>query len=41
MVYGACLSSFTVEGFGLDSLLEVSLVDIQERFDRLKQMTQF
>ncbi len=41
MVYGACVSSFTVEGFSLDRLVAITDEDIQERFDQLKTMTIF
>ena len=38
MVYGACLSSFTVQDFSLKRLAEVKREDVEERFKTIKDM---
>lgn len=41
MVYGSCVSSFTVEDFSLDRLAAITAADIESRFGRLKEITSF
>lgn len=41
MVYGACMSSFTVEDFSLRKLCRITLKDVEQRFNVIRQMTAF
>lgn len=41
IVYGSVVASFTVEDFGVKRLTTVSLPDIEERFERFVQLTDF
>jgi sugar/nucleoside kinase (ribokinase family) len=41
MLYGAVLSSFTVEDFSLGRLREVTLEDVAHRYDELVRTTHF
>lgn len=41
IVYGSVVASFTVEDFGVKRLTEVSLAEIEERYQRFVQLTDF
>jgi sugar/nucleoside kinase (ribokinase family) len=41
IVYGSVVASFTVEDFGVKRLTEVSLPEIEERYQRFVQLTDF
>jgi sugar/nucleoside kinase (ribokinase family) len=41
MIYGSVLASFTVEAFSLDRLRELSMKEINERYETFKLMSQF
>ena len=41
IIFGSVLASFTVEKFSLDRLREVSLRDIQERYQAFRELTHF
>ncbi len=41
IVYGSVVASFTVEDFGVKKLTAASLADIEERYQRFVQMTDF
>jgi hypothetical protein len=41
IVYGSVVASFTVEDFGVKRLAEVSLPEIEERYRRFVQLTDF
>ena len=41
IVYGSVVASFTVENFGVKRLSEVSLVEIEERYQRFVELTDF
>ena len=41
IVFGSVLASFTVEKFSLDRLREISLSDIQERYQAFRKLTHF
>jgi sugar/nucleoside kinase (ribokinase family) len=41
IVYGSVVASFTVEDFGVKRLTTVSLADIEERYQRFVQLTDF
>ena len=41
IVYGSVVASFTVEDFGVKRLTTVSLSDIEERYQRFVQLTDF
>ncbi|MGH7827978.1 MAG: PfkB family carbohydrate kinase [Candidatus Binatia bacterium] len=41
IVYGSVVASFTVEDFGVRRLTSVSLADIEERYDKFVQLTDF
>lgn len=41
IVFGSVMASFTVEDFSLNRLRQISLEDIQERFRRVKLLTEF
>jgi sugar/nucleoside kinase (ribokinase family) len=41
IVYGSVVASFTVEDFGVKRLTEVSLAEIEERYHRFVQLTDF
>jgi len=40
-VYGSIIASFAVEGFGVERIAELSKTEIDERYQQLKEMTQF
>jgi sugar/nucleoside kinase (ribokinase family) len=41
IVYGSVVASFTVEDFGVKRLTDLSLVEIEERYQRFVQLTDF
>jgi len=41
IVYGSVVASFTVEDFGVKRLTTASLSDIEERYQRFVQLTDF
>jgi sugar/nucleoside kinase (ribokinase family) len=41
IVYGSVVASFTVEDFGVKRLTEVSLTDIEDRYQQFVQLTDF
>ena len=41
IVFGSVLASFTVEKFSLDSLREITLADVQERYQDFRALTHF
>jgi len=41
IVYGSILASFTVEGFSVDRLAEISMGDIRRRYENFKKITRF
>jgi hypothetical protein len=41
IVYGSVVASFTVEDFGVKRLIDVSLVEIEERYQRFIDLTDF
>jgi len=41
IVFGSVLASFTVEKFSLDRLREITIADIQERYQDFRQLTHF
>ncbi|MBS3106709.1 sugar kinase [Candidatus Woesearchaeota archaeon] len=41
MVYGAVLASFTAEGFGMERLRQVTLKDIEMRFNEMRKFREF
>lgn len=41
IVYGSILASFTVEGFSVDRLAEISMRDIRRRYENFKKVTSF
>jgi len=41
IVYGSVVASFTVEDFGVKRLVSVSLADIEDRYNRFVQLTEF
>jgi sugar/nucleoside kinase (ribokinase family) len=41
IVYGSMLASFAVEDFSVNRLLEISMADIQARFDHFQGITRF
>jgi sugar/nucleoside kinase (ribokinase family) len=41
IVYGSVVASFTVEDFGVKRLTELSLPEIEERYQRFVQLTDF
>jgi sugar/nucleoside kinase (ribokinase family) len=41
IVYGSVVASFTVEDFGVKRLTDVSLAEIEERYQRFVQLTDF
>ena len=41
IVYGSVVASFTVEDFGVNRLTDVSLAEIEERYQRFIQLTDF
>ncbi|MCU1244995.1 MAG: sugar kinase, partial [Acidobacteria bacterium] len=41
IVFGSVLASFTVEKFSLDRLREITLADIQERYQDFRALTHF
>jgi sugar/nucleoside kinase (ribokinase family) len=41
IIFGSVLASFTVEKFSLDRLREISLRDIQQRYDAFRDLTRF
>ncbi len=41
IVFGSVLASFTVEKFSLDRLREISLADVQERYQDFRELTHF
>jgi sugar/nucleoside kinase (ribokinase family) len=41
IVYGSVVASFTVEDFGVKRLTDVSLAEIEERYRRFVQLTDF
>jgi hypothetical protein len=40
-VYGSVVASFTVEDFGVKRLTDASLTDIEERYRRFVELTDF
>ena len=38
MLYGTVAASFVVQGFGTEALIEVSMNDIQRRYNELLEM---
>ena len=41
IIFGSVLASFTVEKFSLDRLREISLADVQERYQDFRTLTHF
>jgi hypothetical protein len=41
IVYGSVVASFTVEDFGVKRLAEVSLPEIEQRYQRFIELTDF
>lgn len=41
IVYGSILASFTVEGFSVDRLAEISMGDIRRRYEHFQKITRF
>jgi hypothetical protein len=41
IVYGSVVASFTVEDFGVKRISDVSLPQIEERYQRFVQLTDF
>ncbi|HEX7232376.1 MAG TPA: PfkB family carbohydrate kinase, partial [Candidatus Binatia bacterium] len=41
IVYGSVVASFTVEDFGVKRLTDVSLAEIEERYQRFVDLTDF
>jgi len=41
IIYGSILASFTVEGFSVDRLTEISMADIRRRYEHFKKITRF
>ena len=41
IVYGSILASFTVEGFSIDRLAKISMMDIRRRYEHFKKITRF
>src|SRR5258706_4325718 len=41
IVFGSVLASFTVEKFSLDRLREISIADVQERYQDFRALTHF
>ena len=41
IVYGSVVASFTVEDFGVKRLTDVSLAEVEERYQRFVQLTDF
>jgi sugar/nucleoside kinase (ribokinase family) len=41
IVYGSVVASFTVEDFGVKRLTDVSMPEIEERYQRFIQLTDF
>jgi sugar/nucleoside kinase (ribokinase family) len=41
IVYGSVVASFTVEDFGVQRLTDVSLADVEERYQRFVELTDF
>ena len=36
MIYGSAIASFTIEGFGIENLLQVNNETIKYRFEKIK-----
>jgi len=41
IIFGSVLASFTVEKFSLDRLREISIADVQERYQAFRELTHF
>ena len=41
IIYGSILASFTVEDFSVNRLLEITMKDIQARYDHFRRITEF
>ena len=41
MIYGSVLASFAVEAFSLDRLRDLTMAEIEERYEMFKLMSQF